>query len=85
MRTKDGAVELARNFDTANNYISVASTLIYGVQWDAIMAWIEPRYKNTSNAEALIAEKNFVADSTGKGKLYREFSNYRFKRRVCSK
>ena len=65
--TKDGAVELARNFDTANNYISVASTLIYGVQWDAIMAWIEPRYKNTSNAEALIAEKNFVADSTGKG------------------
>ncbi len=31
------------------------------------MAWIEPRYKDTSNAEELLAEKNFVADSTGKG------------------
>ena len=62
-----GAVELARNFDTENNYTSVTSTLIYGVQWDAIMAWIEPRYKDTSNAEELLAEKNFVADSTGKG------------------
>ena len=73
--TKDGAVELARNFDTANNYISVASTLIYGVQWDAIMGWIEPRYKNASNAEALIAEKNFVADSTGRGN-YSETVSY---------
>ena len=73
--TKDGAVELARNFDTANNYISVASTLIYGVQWDAIMAWIEPRYKDASKAEALIAEKNFVADSTGKGN-YDETDSY---------
>ena len=72
--TKDGAVELARNFDTANNYISVASTLIYGVQWDAIMAYIEPRYKDASDSEDLIAEKNFVADSTGKGN-YREDAN----------
>ena len=73
--TKDGAVELARNFDTANNYISVASTLIYGVQWDAIMVWIEPRYKDASNAKDLIAEKNFVADSTGKGN-YDETGSY---------
>ena len=29
----DGAIELARNFDTENNYTSVTSTLIYGVQW----------------------------------------------------
>ena len=68
----DGAIELARNFDT--NYTSVTSTLIYGVQWDAIMAWIEPRYKNASNAEELLAEKNFVADSTGKGN-YNEDAN----------
>ena len=73
--TKDGAVELARNFDTANNYISVASTLIYGVQWDAIMAWIEPRYKDASNEEALIAEKNFVANSEGRGN-YNETGSY---------
>ena len=69
-----GAVELARNFDRENNYTSVTSTLIYGVQWDAIMAWIEPRYKNASNAEELLAEKNFVADSTGKGN-YNEDAN----------
>ena len=73
--TKDGAVELARNFDTANNYISVASTLIYGVQWDAIMTWIEPRYKDASNEDALIAEKNFVANSEGRGN-YDETGSY---------
>ena len=41
---------------------SVTSTLIYGVQWDAIMAWIDPAYK-TGNCEA----NSFVRDSTGKG------------------
>ena len=39
------------------------------------MAWIEPRYKDASNAEDLIAEKNFVADSTGKGN-YDETGSY---------
>ena len=82
--TKDGAVELARNFDTANNYISVASTLIYGVQWDAIMAWIEPRYKNASNAEDLVAEKNFVADSTGKGNYSEDVNTNEWKGKVTT-
>ena len=63
-----GAVEKAKEFASKNNYASVTSTLIYGVQWDAIMAWIEPRYKEGKDkAEELLAEKNFVADSTGKG------------------
>ena len=57
-----GAVELARNFDTANNYISVTSTLIYGVQWDAIMQWIDPAYKTGT-----CASDSFVANSDGKG------------------
>ena len=62
-----GAVEKSKEFGEENGY-SVTSTLIYGVQWDAIMAWIEPRYKEGKNkAEELLSEKNFVADSTGKG------------------
>ena len=64
-----GAVELARNFDTVNNYASVTSTLIYGVQWDAIMAWIDPAYKTGS-----CASDSFVASSTGKGN-YNEDAN----------
>ena len=63
------SVELARNFDTVNNYASVTSTLIYGVQWDAIMAWIDPAYKTRS-----CASDSFVANSTGKGN-YNEDAN----------
>ena len=57
-----GAVQLAKDFDTARGYKSVTSTLIYGVQWDAIMSWIDPNYK-TGNC----AEDSFVRDSTGRG------------------
>ena len=69
-----GAVQKAKEFANEKGYTSVTSTLMYGVQWDAIMAWIEPRYKDKSNAEELVAEKNFVADSTGKGN-YKEDKN----------
>ena len=57
-----GAVELAKNFDTVNGYTTVKSTLIYGVQWDAIMNFIDPKYA-TENCDA----NSFVADSSGKG------------------
>lgn len=60
--TTGGAVELARNFDTTNNYISVTSTLIYGVQWDAIMQWIDLAYKTGT-----CASDSFVANSEGQG------------------
>ena len=46
-----GAVELSKNFDDEKRYTSVTSTLIYGVQWDAIMAWIDSAYKTGSCAE----------------------------------
>ena len=59
----EGAVELSKNFDTENGYTSVTSTLIYGVQWDAIMQWIDPLYK-TGSCDTNIS---FVANSTGKG------------------
>ena len=57
-----GSVELAKNFATERGYTSVTSTLIYGVQWDAIMTWIDPAYK-TGSCES----DSFVRDSTGKG------------------
>ena len=43
-----GAVQLARNFDTANGYETVTSTLCYGVQWDVALAWIEKEYTGFS-------------------------------------
>ena len=57
-----GAVQLAKNFDSANNYTSVTSTLIYGVQWDAIMNFIDQAY-----AGGNCAEDSFVRDSSDKG------------------
>ena len=61
--TTGGAVELARNFDTANGYTSVTSTLIYGVQWDAVMKWME----NIDNSNATGTLTKYIQDSTGMG------------------
>ena len=58
-----GAVQKSKEFASANNYTSVTSTLIYSVQWDAIMQWIDPEYKN----ENCNVQTSFVANSTGKG------------------
>ena len=57
-----GAVELAKGFARANGYTSVTSTLIYGVQWDAIMNFIDPKYA-TENCDS----DSFVVDSREKG------------------
>ena len=56
-----GAVELSRNFANAKNYKTVTSTLIYGVQWDAVMKWME----NVSNPN--VKGKTYIQDSTGMG------------------
>ena len=64
-----GAVELAKNFDTKRGYTSVTSTLIYGVQWDAIMQFIDSGYKNEDGKLT-----SYVADSTGRGN-YQEDEN----------
>ena len=65
----DGAVAKAQGMYTNKEEYAVTSTLIYGAQWDAIMAWIDPAYKTTS-CEA----DSFVRDSTGKGN-YNESAN----------
>ena len=57
-----GAVELAKGFAEANGYESVTSTLIYGVQWDAIMNFIDSNYATGS-----CDSNSFVRDSSGKG------------------
>ena len=35
-----GAVEKARSFSIQSGHTNVTSTLVYGVQWDAVMRWI---------------------------------------------
>ena len=67
--TTGGAVELARNFDTANNYTSVTSTLIYGVQWDATMKWME----NIENPN--VEGKTYIQNSTGMGWYSNNYSS----------
>ena len=59
--TTGGAVELSRDFANSNNYKTVTSTLIYGVQWDAVMKWME----NVSNPN--VEGKTYIQDSTGMG------------------
>ena len=60
-----GAVQKSKEFASVNNYTSVTSTLIYGVQWDAIMQFIDSGYKNQDGT--LYEKTSFVANSTGKG------------------
>ena len=59
----EGAVAKAKGMYTDKNTYGVTSTLIYGTQWDAIMAWLEPAYK-TSTCDT---SSSYVANSTGKG------------------
>ena len=54
-----GAVQKSREFAEENEYTTVESTLVYGVQWDAIMRWMQ-------NVPNLTGGK-YVQDSTGMG------------------
>ena len=60
---KGGAVEKAKNFAKEHDYSSVTSTLVYGVQWDAIMNFIDPAYAERK----CDTSSSFVANSTSKG------------------
>ena len=44
---QSGAVYLAKNFASQNNYTSVTSTLIYGCQWDAMCRYIGDSQRTT--------------------------------------
>ena len=63
-----GAVYQAQNMYNDDEH-AVTSTLIYGVQWDAIMNWIDSNYSNEKGDC-----NSFVSDSTGQGN-YNEAEN----------
>ena len=66
--TENGAIEQARYFATLKEYTSVTSTLCYGVQWDAVMNYIDPNYiTNAEIGTPNCTEDSYVKDSTGKG------------------
>ena len=57
-----GAVQKSREMYTGKKGYNVKSCLVYGVQWDAIMAFIDPKYKTST-----CSSTSFVATSRGKG------------------
>ena len=58
----DGAVKVARSMYTKNIECGVTSTLCYGVQWDAVMNYIDSNYYKQDGTLT-----SFVANSNGKG------------------
>ena len=63
-----GAVYRAQNMYNDSEH-AVTSTLIYGVQWDAIMNWIDSNYSKENGTC-----NSFVSNSTGQGN-YNEDEN----------
>ena len=58
-----GAVEKAKNFTNGKSYSGkVVSTLVYGVQWDATMQFMDNNY-----ITGTCAENSYVRNSTNKG------------------
>ena len=76
----EGAVAKAKGMYTDKNTYGVTSTLIYGTQWDAIMAWIDPAYK-TSTCDT---SSSYVANSTGKGNYDEEENSIEWKGKVTT-
>ena len=60
--TANGAVKVARNMYTKSETCGVTSTLCYGVQWDAVMQFIDSNY-----VTGTCANDSFVKNSTSKG------------------
>lgn len=59
----NSAVTKAKEMYNDKDKYNVTSTLIYGIQWDAIMNWIDSEYsEGTCNVET-----SFVANSQGRG------------------
>ena len=72
-----GAVEKARSFDTQSKYTSVTSTLVYGVQWDAVMKWLSngtTEEKSWINATGL-----YIGNINGETKKTGNSYNYQIK------
>ena len=61
VNTFKGAVELARSIYPESSNKEVVSTLIYGVQWDAVMNFIDSNYVNVPEE----GEEFPIPDGTG--------------------
>ena len=59
----NGVVKVARSMYTKSNTCGVTSTLCYGVQWDAVMNFIDPKYE----VGQCNVTTSFVANSENKG------------------
>ena len=75
----EGAVAKSKGMYTGKNGYDVTSTLIYGTQWDAIMAWIDPNYKTVS-----CSDDSFVKNSEGKGNFDEEKNTNKWKGTIAS-
>ena len=63
----NGAVKVARSMYQNNGVHKVTSTLIYGVQWDAALNFIDSNYESGTST-------GYVKDSTGKGNYTRSIA-----------
>ena len=61
----EGAVYRAQNMYTDKNNYAVTSTLIYGVQWDAIMNWLDPKYSTATKENPCDANSIVVKSEKG--------------------
>ena len=65
---EEGAVYESRKFASDKEYTSVVSTLCYGVQWDAALNFIDPKYiTNEVEGHPNCQDGSYVKDSTEKG------------------
>ena len=59
---ESGAVYLAKNFASQNNYTSVTSTLTYGCEWDAMCRYIGDSQRTTSDKDEVELTGSVASD-----------------------
>ncbi len=76
----NGAVYLSKNFATQYGYTSVASTLVYGIEWDRLVRWIRDdgydiddtkSYSNVNNATGNANVGSYGIKTTGYSKYWK--------------
>lgn len=63
--TSNGAVELSKKFADEQEYASVISTLVYGIQWDATLQFFDSNYIKEDGT--LYNSNSYIANSIGIG------------------
>ena len=65
--SENGAVKVARSMYTKSATCGVTPTLCYGVQWDAVMQYIDPNYLWKMGETDNVASDSVVRNGEGKG------------------